>query len=167
MKQYRQAVSALVLKPAGVCSPDGCSTVYSLLLVHKPRRNDCWQLPQGGVEEGESIEQAVLRELKEETGLVFSAVDSVSTQSYCYDFPPGFVQRFHPINDGQRLCFVVIKTDDSAIVTVDNDEIDGFAWILPEQLPKYIERTEYREVIERVMGEWSTKAGKAERAERK
>lgn len=153
MKQYRHAVSALVLKPAGQISENGRRT-YSILLVHKPRKHDCWQLPQGGVEEGETIEKAALRELKEETGLTFASVDQVSSQSYCYDFPPGFVKRFHPINDGQRLCFVVIKTDDSALVTVDNDEIDAYAWVLMEELSKYIERREYRDVIEKVMGEY-------------
>nr|WP_245542199.1 NUDIX domain-containing protein [Rubellimicrobium thermophilum] len=28
-----------------------------------------WQLPQGGIDEGESAEQAALRELEEETGI--------------------------------------------------------------------------------------------------
>ena len=32
-------------------------------------RKDAWQFPQGGIKKGESIELAMYRELKEETGL--------------------------------------------------------------------------------------------------
>ena len=48
---YRQAASLLVLRPAATAKAG-----YELLLLHKPRKRDVWQLPQGGKEEGETAE---------------------------------------------------------------------------------------------------------------
>ena len=62
MKRYRQAVSALVLRPVSVCAPDGTgSDIYEILLVHKPRKRDDWQLPQGGMEGDETPEMTARR----------------------------------------------------------------------------------------------------------
>ena len=90
-KKYRRAVSILVLKETEVCTPTGCGIVDQILLVRKPRPSDAWQLPQGGIEEGETCEQAALRELLEETGLRLDAVIHSSSETYCYDFPPDFI----------------------------------------------------------------------------
>ncbi len=57
---YRSAASLIVLRPRRGGSGDP-----QMLLLHKPRKRDAWQLPQGGCEEGETIEQAALRELME------------------------------------------------------------------------------------------------------
>ncbi len=150
-----------MLRPSSVCTPDGCGKIQSILLVHKPRKRDSWQLPQGGMEEGESIEQTALRELHEEAGLKFDAVSQVSTCTYCYDFPPEFVERHHPINSGQHLCFVVIEAPEGIKVTVDNNEVDAFAWVLEEELPRYLERKVYLDVILNVLKEYKEKSAKA------
>ena len=46
-----------------------------------------WQMPQGGIDEGEDPRQAVMRELWEETGAV-SAVYLAETDWMTYEFPP-------------------------------------------------------------------------------
>lgn len=154
MKRYRQAVSAVVLKPSGVCSPDGCTALYSVLLVHKPRKNDAWQIPQGGIEAGETVVEAARRELSEETGLVLTGDVFCSAEMYTYDFPPQFLRRHHPVNAGQRLFFVVFEADKDCKVTVDDNEVDSYVWVLPEQISRYITRKEYLDVIENVLKEY-------------
>lgn len=143
---YRQAASVLVLRPSAVCSPDGCTTLYHILLLHKPRKNDAWQLPQGGVEKGESVTQAALRELKEEAGLAGCEVIGVSSVVYAYDFPASF-RRFRPDNvKGQEIRYVFALAPKDAAVKVDQKEIDGFQWVVPEQLGKYLKRKQYLEL---------------------
>lgn len=144
MKKYRSAVSVLVVR----------GKEFEILLVHKPRRHDAWQLPQGGVEEGESLEEAALRELREETGLSPGLVRHVSTQTYCYDFPPAYVRRYHPFNDGQRLRFIVVEVPADSEVKVDNREVDSFVWVTEDKLPQYIERVEYLGIVLSVLEEF-------------
>lgn len=153
-KKYRKAVSALVLRPVEVCEPGGvCKTVYELLLLHKPRVHDAWQLPQGGVETGETAEQAAVREVEEEAGLRLSRTVLTSCHTYTYDFPSEFVARYHPVNSGQTLCFAVFLAPADAAIRVDGKEVDGYLWILPHQLSHYVHRKQYLDVIRNVFAE--------------
>ena len=60
---------------------DGCGR---LLLAERP--NGGWQLPQGGIAEGESSKQAMYREMEEETGLKESDVELISTSRYWHSY---------------------------------------------------------------------------------
>ncbi|MDB5113446.1 MAG: hydrolase [Chloroflexi bacterium] len=50
-------------------------------IIHRPRYDD-WSLPKGKLEEGESLEEAAVREVREETGLSGRLGPHVGTTRY-------------------------------------------------------------------------------------
>jgi 8-oxo-dGTP diphosphatase len=54
---------------------------FQLAVVHRPKYDD-WSLPKGKVDQGESDEQAALREVEEETGLRCKLGPEVGTTRY-------------------------------------------------------------------------------------
>lgn len=52
------------------------SPIQFLILKMLPERGGAWQPVTGSVEEGESLEEAAIREAKEETGLLFQSPPS-------------------------------------------------------------------------------------------
>ena len=68
-------------------------------------KTDGWQFPQGGIEAGETAQEAALRELKEETSV--HSVTAVKTLDYPlrYEFPEEVKAKFRTrgiFNDGQE-----------------------------------------------------------------
>jgi putative (di)nucleoside polyphosphate hydrolase len=51
--------------------------------------SDAWQMPQGGIDDGEDARVAALRELSEETGISSDLVEIIgqSAEEYFYDLP--------------------------------------------------------------------------------
>lgn len=152
---HRSCASIVVLRPSDVCSPDGCGKIYQVLLLHKPRKRDDWQFPQGGLEEGESYTQAAVRELEEEAGVTADQLRilGMSHLVYEYDFPASY-RRFRKDHiKGQHIEFVFALAEDGAKVQVDDHEIDGYVWVYPEQLSKYIKRKNYLELAQKLVEE--------------
>ncbi|MDD4287389.1 MAG: NUDIX domain-containing protein [Candidatus Peribacteraceae bacterium] len=141
---YRQCASVVVFRRG--------ANGMEVLLLRKPRKNDAWQLPQGGVEAGESTEVAALRELKEEAGITARLLGN-SERIYQYDYPPSY-RRFRPDHvKGQQIRFVFAEAEPDVQIAVDGREINDFIWVTEADLTRYIKRKEYREIIRSLMGE--------------
>ncbi|MBG45169.1 MAG: hypothetical protein CMB76_01460 [Euryarchaeota archaeon] len=94
-----------------------------ILLVKEARGNyqNLWGLPKGSVDEGESPESAVLRELSEETGVNGTIIGLSAVRSTLYKRKPAVF-----------LCYdVSIESNQTSIST---DEIDEIKWVDLEEL---------------------------------
>lgn len=65
------------------------------VLWAKRVRQDAWQFPQGGIQYGESPEEAMARELHEELGLSIADVEVIGCTVgwHCYRLPSHYVRR--------------------------------------------------------------------------
>jgi len=85
--------------PAGYRRNAGVVVVNADGLVFAGQRADqsapAWQMPQGGIDEGEGFEQAALRELEEETGIPPQLATPLARtpQWLAYDLPPDLARR--------------------------------------------------------------------------
>ena len=62
---------------------------------------DAWQMPQGGIDDGENLLPAALRELQEETGIAQDKVELIRIHSkdLYYNIPDDILERLHKIWD--------------------------------------------------------------------
>jgi 8-oxo-dGTP diphosphatase len=77
-----RAAGGLVWREAVVADEDGHSRPgVEIVLVHRPRYDD-WSFPKGKLDKGETFEQAAVREVAEETGLVCDLGPELPSTTY-------------------------------------------------------------------------------------
>lgn len=101
---------------------------------------DAWQMPQGGVDDGEEPGAAVLRELEEETGIAASLVEIVASGAapYDYDLPTDLIStvwkgRFR----GQRQHWYLLRflgADADVNIATEHPEFNQWQWVEPDAL---------------------------------
>ena len=117
---------------------------------------EAWQMPQGGIDDGEDAETAALRELGEETGIAPDKVTLIAaaTEELYYDLPEELVGKIWKGKwRGQRQCWFLYRFlgDDADVnIATAHQEFKAWDWIAPETLPDVIvpfKQQLYREVL--------------------
>ena len=97
---------------------------------------NAWQFPQGGINESESPEQAMYRELKEEIGLSPHDVEVVAvTRGWLrYRLPKRMIRHHsHPVCVGQKQKWFLLRmlSEDNAVSidATESPEFDGWRWV--------------------------------------
>ena len=114
--------------------------VRRVLLVHRPRYDD-WSFPKGKLDAGESVEQAALREVKEETGLKCRIVRELAVTSY----------RYRTRNKGRlkpKSVHYFLMEPLSRRIKVPVDEVDRAEWLEIDEAAKRLTYAQDRKLLD-------------------
>ena len=144
---YRPCVGVTLINPAG--------------LIWAGRRldstADAWQMPQGGIDDGEKPRAAALRELEEETGIKAERIKVLAKTHHwlTYDLPPELLGKvWGGKYRGQRQKWFLLRFDgdDSEVdIAKEHPEFAAWRWIAADELLASIvpfKRDVYAKVIQ-------------------
>lgn len=111
----------------------------------KRQGHDAWQFPQGGLSTGESVEEAMFRELREEVGLERQDVELVgSTRRWLrYKLPKQYLRHGStPLVIGQKQKWFLLRLLASEqkirLDLSDSPEFDSWRWIDYSEPPEQV-----------------------------
>ena len=106
--------------------PRACAAILHddniLMVCHQNGSHIYWTLPGGGVDEGESFEQTVIREVKEESGLDVTIADLLFIEEY--EFGKSYCYLADPIGEATEPTLVFLPPD----VSVFGTTVLSVAW---------------------------------------
>jgi len=128
---YRQTVIAIIINSKGDILITFNKRINSVSSIYVDSHT--YKFPQGGIEEGETRQFALVRELGEELGITANKdyvilQDDSSPVSYWFrnNDKPDFEIRLFP--------FLIKLLDDDCELICDPDEVSEFKWVKPENV---------------------------------
>lgn len=142
MSDFRPNAAALLVRPDG-----------RVLIGERHKMKDAWQFPQGGVDSGETAQEALYREVEEEVGIPRRAYSVIGERDgYTYIYPNGAKKKNRYIGQAQTY-FLCQLSDEDPKVDIDQKprEFRDVKWIYPHEfqlrwLPEF-KREVYRQVM--------------------
>jgi putative (di)nucleoside polyphosphate hydrolase len=130
---YRKNVGVMLINNAG--------HVFTGARIDRPTdAPKAWQMPQGGVDKGEKLRAAALRELTEEIGVPADAVTIIAkTEDWItYELPPELLGNlWHGKYRGQKQKWFLMRLDgpdDLINIQTEEPEFEEWKWMKPADL---------------------------------
>ena len=145
-------------------NPEG--NVFVGRRIDMPAGLAAWQMPQGGIDPGETPRQAAIRELREEVGTDQAEILGESRGWLHYDVPEELSVRFGGLWGGRyrgqrQKWFAMRFTGEDGNIdpsATEHPEFDAWEWVMPERLPELIvpfKRQLYLDVLAEFRAYWS------------
>uniref|UniRef100_A0A7N0TRH1 Nudix hydrolase domain-containing protein n=1 Tax=Kalanchoe fedtschenkoi TaxID=63787 RepID=A0A7N0TRH1_KALFE len=141
----------------GICLINRSKQIFAALRLNIP---NAWQMPQGGIDEGEIPRDAVMRELREETGVYNVEVIAEVPYWLTYNFPPDvrkkLNRRWRSDWKGQAQKWFLLrftgKEDEINLLGdgTEKAEFRAWSWMSPEQVVELavdFKKPVYKEVL--------------------
>ena len=101
-----------------------------IFIAQRNDLRDIWQFPQGGIDEGEEVQEALFRELEEEIGTKKAEVIGEYPEWISYDFPEKISKKMKPYK-GQTQRYFLLKLSKNARIDLatKHPEFDDYKFV--------------------------------------
>jgi putative (di)nucleoside polyphosphate hydrolase len=149
-KFYRPNVAAIIVSPEYPETKD-------VFIAERSDLEGVWQFPQGGIDEGESSEEALFRELGEEIGTAKVEIIAEYPEWIAYDFPSHVAAKMAPYA-GQKQRYYLVRLKKGAAIDLDtkHPEFRTYKFVNIDELLSHVAHFK-KPVYERVISHFRTK----------
>ena len=128
-----------------------------IFIAQRNDLTDIWQFPQGGIDEGEEVKDALFREMEEEIGTNKAEIIASYPEWISYDFPPKILKKMKPYK-GQIQKYYLLKLSKDAKIDINtkHPEFSDYKFVSVDEvlnLTAHFKKPVYEKVVQYFMKE--------------
>lgn len=139
---FRQGVQAFII-----------NNDKQVLIVSAVDDHEYWKMPAGGIDPGETSEQAVHREMKEELNIDIEIIKKSKHRNE-FLWPEHAVKKHGYKYKGQQQNIFIVKIKPNQNIVIKEDEVYEYKWINSNEIGKYFKFQNQIESTNKVFDEF-------------